>query len=46
MFVEGKILELYFHTERSLFAAEQIFVKKHDIGGTNFWPNEHYDMVC
>ena len=28
MFIEGKILELYFHTERSLFADQQIFVKK------------------
>lgn len=37
--------DLYVHTEKCLFAKEQTFVKKYDIGGTNFWPIELSDMV-
>lgn len=37
--------DLYVHTENCLFANEQFFVEKYDIGGTNFWPIEHFDMV-
>ena len=35
---------LYIHPNEGLFWNED-FVRKHDIGGTNFWPIEYFDMV-
>ena len=31
--------------QKNVSANEQPFVEKYDIGGTNFWPIEHFDMV-
>ena len=39
------VRQLYLHSERGLFAKEQDFVTKNDIGGINFWPIENFDMV-
>ena len=36
---------LYMHPNEGLFWNEEAFVRKHDIGGTNFWPIEYFDMV-
>ena len=33
------------HPNEGLFWNEEDFVRKHDIGGTNFWPIEYFDMV-
>ena len=43
--MKESVRDLYVHTENCLFANEQSFVEKYDIGGTNFWPIEHFDMV-
>ena len=29
----------------SIFRGEESFLKKHDIGSTNFWPLDYFDMV-
>ena len=31
--------------QKNVSANEQPYVEKYDIGGTNFWPIEHFDMV-
>ena len=31
--------------QKNVSANEQPFIEKYDIGGTNFWPIEHFDMV-
>lgn len=42
---EENVRELYVHTDKCLFADEQSLVQKYDIGGTNFWPIEDFDMA-
>ena len=36
---------LYEKPETSPFYKDKEFVNKNDIGGTNFWPIEYFDMV-
>lgn len=43
--VKENVRELYVRTDKCLFADEQSLVQKYDIGGTNFWPIEDFDMV-
>ena len=43
--MKENVRELYVHTDKCLFADEQSLVQKYDIGGTNFWPIEDFDMV-
>ena len=40
-----KLRHLYLNPNEGLFWNEGEFLKKHDIGGTNFWPVEYFDMV-
>ena len=42
--LKEKLRELYKAPE-SIFWQEEGFIKKYDIGGTNFWPLEYFDMV-
>uniref|UniRef100_A0A1X7THZ2 CXXC-type domain-containing protein n=1 Tax=Amphimedon queenslandica TaxID=400682 RepID=A0A1X7THZ2_AMPQE len=41
---EDKIRDIYLETEMSIFWGEESFLKKHDIGSTNFWPLDYFDM--
>ena len=43
--LKEKLRELYKAPESSIFWQEEGFIKKYDIGGTNFWPLEYFDMV-
>ena len=42
---QESVRELYLHSDKSPFAQEQSLIIKYDIGGTNFWPIECFDMV-
>ena len=33
------------HPNEGLFSNEEVFVRKNDIGGNNFWPIQYFDMV-
>ncbi|XP_019862590.1 PREDICTED: uncharacterized protein LOC109591265 [Amphimedon queenslandica] len=41
---EDKLRNIYQEPESSIFWKEASFIKKHDIGRTNFWPLDYYDM--
>ena len=43
--LKEKLRKLYKAQESSIFWQEEGFIKKYDIGGTNFWPLEYFDMV-